>query len=269
MRKQGKFLLFDGTADFSVWLETISVSRRVVLVQHHHTWMPNYSTFKGNNHFALLQAMENAHLERGFAEIAQNLTTFPDGSIAVCRGLDKIPAGIKGANTGGICIEHVGNFDANGDQMSAAHRETIIDLTARLCHKFSLEPGTDSLVYHHWYDLNTGQRTNGTGSTKTCPGSAFFGGNKVQNAAANFIPLVAASLSLLEPATLPKPLAAGSFTINANTLNVRKAPDGAATILKHLSRGVQVEVYESNGDWRRIHPTEQQWISSRFLAPLH
>ncbi len=268
MRKQGKFLLFEGASDFSVWLEATTVSRRVILVQNHHTWMPNYSTFKGDNHFALLQAMENAHLERGFAEIAQNLTTFPDGRMAICRALDKIPAGIKGANTSGICIENLGNFDRNADQMNAAHRETIIELNARLCHKFSLEPSTNTLVYHHWYDLNTGKRTDGSGATKTCPGAAFFGGNKVEDAAANFIPPIRSALSSLGTGALPKPVPVGSYTINASTLNVRKAPDGAAKIVKRLSRGVQVDVYETNGDWRRVHPTEQQWVSSRFLAPL-
>src|SRR5258708_37919369 len=109
MRKQGKFLLFDNTAEFAPFLDGITVSRRIVLVQSHHTFIPDYSTFKGTNHFALLQAMENAHIERGFAEIAQNLTTFPDGTVAVCRDLDKIPAGIKGATTSGILTPNMGN----------------------------------------------------------------------------------------------------------------------------------------------------------------
>ena len=169
MRKQGKFLLFDNAGEFAAWLTPTTVNRRIGLVQQHHTFIPNYATFKGNNHFALLVAMENAHIERGFAEIAQNLTTYPDGAIAVCRSLDKIPAGIKGANTPGICIENIGNFDAGGDAMNAIQRQCILDLTAILCHKFALTPSTDSIVYHHWYDLNTGVRTNGTGVTKTCP----------------------------------------------------------------------------------------------------
>lgn len=267
MRKQGKFLLFDTVAEYAASLDTTIVTRRVVLVQNHHTFIPNYSHFRGNNHFALLQGMENAHLERGFAEIAQNLTTFPDGTVAVCRSMDKIPAGIKGANTGGICMEHTGNFDVGGDTMSAEQRETIVQLNAALCRKFALSPNTNTIVYHHWYDLNTGERTNGTGTTKTCPGTAFFGGNTVADAAAHFVPLVAAVLGV-DPPPVPTQLAHATFVVNASSLNVRQAPDGAARVLKQLARGVHVDAFGTNGDWKRIHATEQQWASTRFLVEV-
>ena len=39
--------------------------------------------------------MEAAHKERGFSEIAQNITIFPDGKVMICRSLNTIPAGIK------------------------------------------------------------------------------------------------------------------------------------------------------------------------------
>lgn len=268
MRKQGQFLLFDGHAEFAAWLERAVVSRRVVLVQNHHTWLPDYTSFHGNNHFALLQGMERSHVERGFAEIAQNVTTFPDGTVAVCRSLDKIPAGIKGANTGGICIENLGNFDAGRDQMTAAHREAIVRVNAAFCRKFGLTPDTDSIVYHHWYDLNTGLRTGGTGVTKTCPGTAFFGGNLVTDAAANFLPLVAAVLAGLPVAAARKPAPIGAFSVNASSLNVRAAPSGSAKVVKQLLRGVHVEVFRKSGDWMCVHATESQWASSRYLAAL-
>jgi hypothetical protein len=268
MRKQGKFLLLDDAAEFATFLDGITVSRRVVLVQSHHTFIPEYSTFHGANHFALLQAMENAHIERGFAEIAQNLTTFPDGTVAVCRDMDKIPAGIKGANTGGVCIENVGNFDAGKDAMTPPQRDTIVQLSAVLCRKFALTPSTNSIVYHHWYDLNTGVRTNGTGVTKTCPGTAFFGGNRVEDAAANFVPLIATALAGLAPVATPVPASEGAFEVTASSLNVRIAPDGNAKVIKQLFRGVHVNTFETSGDWMRIHATEQQWASGRFLTAL-
>ncbi len=193
MQQEGKFLLLT-PAEFNTWLQGLTVKRTIRLVQNHHTWMPNYKTFhaKPNTHFALLRAMEQAHLQRGFAEIAQHLTTFPDGTIALGRSFEKIPAGIKGANTYGICIEHVGNFDNGKDQMSAAHRSTIVRLNAWLCHKFNLTINTNSIVYHHWYDLTTGKRVKeapGT-NTKTCPGTVFFGGNTIAACQQHFLPLI-------------------------------------------------------------------------------
>jgi hypothetical protein len=268
MRKQGKFLLFGEAAEFASWLDGIVVSRRVVLVQNHHTFVPNYTTFTGNNHFALMQAMENAHIERGFAEIAQNLSTFPDGTVAVGRSMDKIPAGIKGANTGGICIEHVGNFDIGGDAMSAEQREAVIQVNAILCRKFALSPNTNTIVYHHWYDLNTGERTNGTGTTKTCPGTNFFGGNTVADAAANFVPVVAAALGTAAPVPAPVTAVHATFIVNTTSLNVREAPDGSARVVKQLARGVHVDAFETRADWKRIHATEQHWASARFLAEV-
>jgi hypothetical protein len=192
MQQQGKFLLFS-LAEFSNWLTGLTVTRKIKIIQNHHTWLPNYKTFnsKPNNHFPLLLSMERSHQERGFNEIAQNLTTFPDGTIAVCRSFEKMPAGIKGANTFGICIEHVGNFDAGKDVMSKAHRDTIIKINALLCKKFKLPIDTNSVVYHHWYDLTTGKRVkDGSPNTKTCPGTNFFGGNTIEACAKNFIPEV-------------------------------------------------------------------------------
>ncbi len=268
MRKQGKFLLFDNVAEFGVWLSGQAISRSIKLIQNHHTWMPDYTTFKGNNHFALLQSMENSHIQRGFDGIGQNLTTFPDGTLAVCRAMDKIPAGIKGANTGGVCMEHVGNFDVGKDQMRQEHRNGIIGLNAALCHKFALTPSLDTIVYHHWYDLDTGKRTNGTGNTKTCPGTAFFGGNTTEAAAANFIPLVVAALTGVAVPAPPTVLSLGSYTVNAPALNVRTGPAATQKLLKQLTKGILVDAFEANGDWLRVHSTEQHWVNKRFVTAV-
>lgn len=197
-QQQGKFILFDfDLADFTSWLAALSVNRDIRLVQDHHTFIPSYKDFNGSNHFELLRGMEQAHLARGFSQIAQNLTIFPDGTVAVCRPFDIAPAGIKGANTNGICIENLGDFDQGKNSMTAVQRDTIIQVNALLCQKFNLTPSTDSIVFHHWFDLNTGQRTDGTGVTKSCPGTGFFGGNTVESAQDNFIPLVSQQLAAL------------------------------------------------------------------------
>jgi hypothetical protein len=187
MKQNGQFLLFT-REDFGEWLLAAKIKRSVRLIQNHHTLGPDYHSFTGGNHFELLSGMKKYHLKRDMSDIAQNLTTFPDGLIAVCRPLQTIPAGIRGANKYGLCIEHLGNFDTGKDQMTEEQQRTILFLNTILCRKFNLTPNTDTIVYHHWYDLKTAKRTNGTGTVKTCPGTNFFGGNKVEDARQNFIP---------------------------------------------------------------------------------
>jgi len=191
MKAIGKFILLEA-AEFEPWLADQMITRKIKWVQQHHTFIPAYKHFKGDNHFALCQSMEAAHKERGFDEIAQNLTIFPDGKIMVCRNLDKVPAGIKGANTFGICIENIGNFDKGNDAMSTQQRDSIVLVTKALLKKKSLTASFDSVIYHHWYDLNTGKRIakEGTGATKTCPGTAFFGGNTVEAFKVGLLPML-------------------------------------------------------------------------------
>ena len=265
---QGKFVLFD-LPEFSEWLNSIDVSRVINLVQNHHTWNPSYQHFDGKNHFNLLNGMEYAHLERGFSEIGQNFTTFPDGTIAICRSLDKIPAGIKGANTYAICIENLGNFDLGRDTMSDEQRNVTTRLNAILCKRYHLQPDVNTIVYHHWYDLNTGVRTNGGGTTKTCPGTNFFNGNRVTDAETHFIPLIQAEFQA-EDVVVPVETEAMLFTATTinDELNVRNEPTYPSKRVKKLSKGILINVYEKDGNWCRIHPTESHWVNYRNLDRL-
>jgi len=191
LKSIGKFVLLD-LSEFSDWLSRRSINRKIVLIQHHHTYIPSYKDFAGDNHFNLCQSMEKSHIERGFDEIAQNFTTFPDGSIMICRNLNKAPAGIKGANSYGICIENVGNFDQGADVLTPTHKNTLLEITRCLLVFFKLRANENTVVYHHWYDLHTGDRIDqeGDGTTKSCPGTAFFGGNTVADFKANLLPLL-------------------------------------------------------------------------------
>jgi hypothetical protein len=191
MKIIGKFILLDAT-EFEHWLAVQKITRKIKWVQYHHTYIPAYKHFKGDNHFKLCQSMEAAHKERGFSEIAQNITIFPDGKVMICRNLNTIPAGIKGANTYGVCIENIGNFDKGMDTMTLAQRNSIALVTKCLLKRFALVPSDQTVLYHHWFDLNTGERTSkeGTGVTKTCPGTAFFGGNTVEAFKVVLLPLL-------------------------------------------------------------------------------
>jgi hypothetical protein len=190
VKTEGQFALLT-REEFASWLKGLNIQRKITLVQEHHTASPDYRDFNGSNHFKLCESMKAYHVNnRGFQDIAQNFTTFPDGTIMVCRPLNTAPAGIKGANANGICIENVGNFDKGKDTMTEEQKKTILFMAAALCKKFNLPIDTNHIVYHHWYDLNTGVRTNGTGVTKSCPGTNFSGGNTVDSAQKYFIPLV-------------------------------------------------------------------------------
>jgi N-acetylmuramoyl-L-alanine amidase len=265
-RIDGHFILFD-VPEFAAWLERTSVTRVIRLLQVHHTYSPSYDDFyRVKDHFSLLRSMERFQMvERGFAQIAQNLTTFPDGLVAVCRPFDSIPAGIKGANQYGICVENLGNFDSNQDVLSAEHRDCIVKVYAHLCRRFNLIPDSNAVQYHHWWDLTTGKRTNGTGQTKSCPGTNFFSGNSIAAAEADFIPSIRyelATLSAIAPVHAP---ALYSAEVTADTLNVRDLPSMAGKVGKQLKRGVEVCVFEHRNGWDRIDAANPCWVDSRFL----
>lgn len=203
---QDGFTLFT-REEFKDWLFKTSFTRVIGLLQNHHTWSPGYKDFNGSNHFAMLNGMRSYHTTpapngAGFSDIAQNITIFPDGKIAICRSFEKAPAGIYGVNTEALCMEIIGNFDIGGDTMNEEQKQSVIFVNALFCMKFNKPVSTESLVYHHWFDLGSGTRldyggTPKSGSTKTCPGTAFFGGNTVDKANVNFIPLVKAKVTEL------------------------------------------------------------------------
>lgn len=189
--------------EFREWLTNHQFKRQIHLIQQHHTWVPSYKRFNGSNHITLLQGMENYHIQQmHWKTIAQNITTFPDGMIAVSRDFNVAPEGSIGAiaNEGGIAIEHVGNFDLGGDNMTAEQKETIIEVNALLCLKFGLTPSIDTITYHHWWNYQTGERVLDNSKpyeVKPCPGTNFFGGNTTTAARENFYPLIVAKMQEL------------------------------------------------------------------------
>ncbi len=191
--------------EFRPWLQQQKITRSITRLQVHHTWSPAYKDFKDGDEFKRLEAMRNYHLSQGWNAIGQNITTFPNGKIGISlgRNLNVTPAGIKGANTGALCIENLGNFNIGGDNMTTAHRDTIVHLYATLAEKLHLPIDTSHIVYHAWYTPD-GDRLGDYDpkrSSKTCPGTAFFGGNTITAAAQYFLPLVQAELNKLKGVT--------------------------------------------------------------------
>ncbi|MFP5114018.1 LysM peptidoglycan-binding domain-containing protein [Bacillaceae bacterium C204] len=196
----GKFIRMN-REEFKDWIFNHKFTRKVGKVQQHHTYQPSYQQFNGSNHFALMKGMEEYHVSgMKWSEISQQLTTFPDGTVVVGRSFNTPPEGSFGLldkeamhaiEADALAIENVGNFDA--EQMTAEQRETIVTVTALLMLKYGLTPTVDSITYHHWWDINSGERVldHGEGhAVKTCPGTKFFGGNSTADAKNNFYPLV-------------------------------------------------------------------------------
>jgi hypothetical protein len=270
MQTQGKFILMS-LQEFEGYIKNMDISdlRMINHVQTHHTWSPSYRNFNGSNHFAKMTSMEADHIARGFGQIAQHYTTFPDGSICTGRPLSLIPTCIHGHNTGGICIENLGNFDRNQDAMTGSQRQTIIRINALLCLKFGLPVNSTSLVYHHWFRQSDGFRDNGENDPgyldhKTCPGTAFFGGNTVENATANFLPLVQQAYDNYQNNTIGENPTSKTGVVNADVLNVRSGPGTDFAPVDQLKRNTTVTILESNDEWDRIG--DDRWVFSDYIA---
>lgn len=202
MMTKGNFLLME-SSEFYDWLQKQKITRAISKLQVHHTWLPNYSTRRNQDHFKCLEGIRNTHLANGWSGTGQNITVFEDGKIAVSldRDLNKTPAGIKGANTGALCVEIIGNFDVGGDSMTDAQKQAVLHLYACLALKLNIPVDTNHIVYHAWYtpvgdwlgDYILGR------SSKTCPGTNFFGeGNTRLAAAQGFIPAVQAEVMRIQ-----------------------------------------------------------------------
>ncbi|WP_428232651.1 SH3 domain-containing protein [Flavobacterium sp.] len=265
---------------FGDYIMNTDFSRKIWFLQNHHTWKPGYShLIPGRDERYWLESMRTSHIrDRKWADIGQNITTFPSGKIAVCRPINKIPAGITGANTGAICMEHFGNFDQGGDVMTQLHRDAIIAVNAILCMKFDLVPSTSSIVYHHWFN-SSGKRfspeTINSGEVqrkalqKSCPGTNFFlkegndfKGNTLLSAEANFYPLIRERMAArnTEHSSLVR------MQVDASGLNVRKGPSTEFAAIRALRRGSIVQVYESVNGWSRINQSEEEWVRSAYLS---
>lgn len=104
----------------------------------HHTWKPTHRSFTGSNYVAMQQSMKNYHMRtNGWADIAQNLTLFPDGVWLTGRPFNQTPVSIKGWNTGALCVEMIGNFDTQGtgsynnlgyDTLQGRQKQEILNL---------------------------------------------------------------------------------------------------------------------------------------------
>ncbi|MEI6947403.1 N-acetylmuramoyl-L-alanine amidase [Paraflavisolibacter sp. H34] len=269
--------------EFNRYLRQTAFRRRITFVQNHHTWRPDYTHFnhKAPQYMTLLENMRHAHIHtRGWQDIGQNITIFPDGMVGLCRALDLTPAGIYGANTGAICIESLGNFDEGGDQMTPEQKDAIVKTNAALCIKFGLQPVPHQVVYHHWYDTK-GRRfspvdiDNGRvlrhNLQKTCPGTNFFRGagaprgNTIQSATTYFYPLITQAMQALQRSPV-SPVQPQRKRVTADKLNVRAGSGANFRVVRQLFQGTEVQVFDTASNWSRISLNAEEWVSTKFIA---
>ena len=178
--------------EFEKWIQTVKVNRYINILQVHHTYSPSYKEFTGSNEFALQQGMKNYHVNScGYADIAQHFSVYPSGTIVTGRSLDRAAACCVGANTNGIGVEIVGNFDRGGDTMAQKQKDTIVRMYAAMAKRFNIDIET-GIRFHGWYQYQ-GQYLgtyNSARSCKTCPGTNFFGGNTRASYDKNLKPLI-------------------------------------------------------------------------------
>ena len=255
--------------EFKTYLKGIKVARTVLRVQQHHTYSPSYAHFKGTNQFSLQKGMKNYHVnQNGWSDIGQHFSTFPDGSIVTGRSLERSPACIFGANANSICIENVGNFDQGADNMTDAHKELIVGVTAALCERFGLAVDTQKIIYHHWFNLSTGTRNNGTGGNKSCPGTNFFGGNSVSDCETNLLPLIKAAMRGTPNVA---PVLLKYVIVTANLLNIRSGP---STRFKKVanrhpaSLGAILRIFKIKNGWFKISNSQEHWVSGRYTRDV-
>ncbi len=256
--------------EFSQWFLNKRIARTIVYLQQHHTYSPNYGLFTGSNHFELQRGMKRHHVNNnGWNDIGQHFTIFPDGKIMTGRNLENSPACITNKNANSICIENLGNFDTGGDQMTNEQKDSIIKTTAIICSKLAIPIDTDKIIYHHWFKLSNGERNNGAGGNKSCPGTNFFGGNKVSDCTTKFLPLVLNELNGSNP-TIGDPVLK-YVSVNATTLNIRKQSNVNAdrvTDREPARFGAILRVFKIQNGWYKISSSKQHWVSGQHTQDV-
>ena len=99
----------------------------------HHTCSPSHKDFNGTNYQKLQDNMRAYHIrERGWKDIGQHLTLFPDGNFLTGRPFKQIPASIKGfngtVNKIPLAVEMLGNFNVGQDAFEGKQRDAILGL---------------------------------------------------------------------------------------------------------------------------------------------
>lgn len=273
MKRAYGFIEFENLYEFAIWLSKQRVSRKIDGLQVHHMWEPDYSCWKTDIALRRQKNTRDFHInERGWGDIAQHFSIFPNGHIVTGRSLEKTPIGIKGWNTGKICTEIYGNFDKGHDKMTKEQKESVIAFYALMSWKFNIPINSTHIRPHCWftYDGDYIGDYSKSRSAKSCPGTGFFGGNTKASFNANFYPLIKAFdvTSLLKGYSTKKDsdktIDVDDYTVKVivDSLNIRKGPGVDNEKTGELHKGDVYTIVETNeaGTWGKLK-SGQGWIN--------
>lgn len=151
--------LFSNASDFLNWLKG-QLSAHITEVHVHHTYSPSHKHFTGSNHRFLQDGMRNFHVHsRGFQDIAQHITIYPDGKIMTGRNVNIPPASATNHNDSDsdnrhpFMFEMIGNFDKGYDKLEGKQLQSAVEVT------------------RFFHNKGAGIKFHNEMSSKTCPGS--------------------------------------------------------------------------------------------------
>lgn len=192
MRKNSKFIELETQKEIKEYIKDLKYSRGISKLQVHHMDLPNYDCWEQDlkrwgkdaclNRTNSLDSYGKSTWGSGASDghghyIAQTFSIFPNGHITTGRHINSTPIGIKGWNTGAICIEIYGDFDRGKDVITKAQAQAVIMLYALLAKKLDISINDKNIRPHCWFTAS-GTYLGGyysAKSAKTCPGERFMG----------------------------------------------------------------------------------------------
>ena len=267
MKTQNGFTLLKGVGEITSFLNDKKVTRNIDKIQIHHMALPDYKIWEETDkkkfdepHFGRTNSTNEygkntwGSKDENGKYIAQHFSVFPDGYITSGRSLNNTPIGIKGWNTGAICIEIYGNFDDGKDQMTQDQKKSVIELVGELCKHFDIKPSESTMRYHAWFASDgsyLGDYIPGK-SRKSCPGTNFFGGNTIGIYNKNFLPVIKDYINPTSSNNKPEDKIVTSnklVRITTDELNIRQKADADSLKLGSINKGEVFTIIRICGDW--------------------
>ena len=256
MKKGYGFTEFETIQEFANYMNNLKVTRKITKLQVHHMYLPDYSCWAKDNALRRQYNTKSFHINNNkWDDIAQQLSIFPNGHIVTGRSFNKTPIGIKGWNTGAVCIEIYGNFDI--DIMTEAQANSVIACYAILAHKFNISINSTNIKPHCWFTAGGAYigDYNKRRSCKTCPGLKFFGGNSKFSMEKNFYPKIKAyDIKKLQQGTVKNDevdIVNFKVKVIVDSLNVRTGPGTNYNKKISVSKGEIYNITKVNsaGTW--------------------